>query len=455
MLDFDFTNPEFEDILREKIDFSTTYWTTKLLVTDITKIVKAKKAHLKLGLKTEEDAIDVCLHFCSLLLNVGYDHSERADRKNRKVNLHSVILGEAYKSFRLNGEITKRYIVIKKFLVTNKIINTYDYYSTATGESKPIELVDYYYYLERQAKFIKRLATSQLIKSHIINSKQQFYNAYKTNSIISVLFKTYPHLEIPSLKEVKAEADRIIKNKEQLTRGRKLVKLHRYSKTHPKFKKLIKQKRICFYEDSLEIFTRNTTDGFYLPKISEKNAGGRVVDSFNLMPSWIRKLIKINGERLVTLDFKCLHPNIVLSLYNSHLKYITHQQVCNELNEILQLKKPLSIHSIKTQHLSVFNQTAKKIKLYKVYHYYNLKDPDFMDVLLKEKENNPKLTTKKMFTKEVELMTTIMDQFDALNIKALYIYDAVMVEPKNVTKALEIMNAAAIKLNIHTIATKD
>lgn len=64
-----------------------------------------------------------------------------------------------------------------------------------------------------------------------------------------------------------------------------------------------------------------------IPTVGDERSGGRVVDSFTLMPAWIRNEININGKKLTECDYIALHPNIAVKLYDGIESYLTHPKV--------------------------------------------------------------------------------------------------------------------------------
>src|SRR5690606_23644479 len=109
-------------------------------------------------------------------------------------------------------------------------------------------------------------------------------------------------------------------------------------------------------------------NGYLTPNVGDYKSGGRVVDSFNLMPSWIRSIVKIDNEEIIELDYKALHPNIAISLYKGSTKYLTHYKVANILKEELS--------SVKIEHLSFFNKRLKDMMRSPLYHYYSKEEPE-------------------------------------------------------------------------------
>ena len=70
-------------------------------------------------------------------------------------------------------------------------------------------------------------------------------------------------------------------------------------------------------------------------------------DSFNLMSSWIRELIKIDEEEIVEVDYKALHPNLATKIYEGRSRFILHQDVANSLNlEVKEVKIVITSYSI-------------------------------------------------------------------------------------------------------------
>ena len=51
-----------------------------------------------------------------------------------------------------------------------------------------------------------------------------------------------------------------------------------------------------FIEDNIKMFEYLTNRGFMIPSAGDEKSGGRIVDSFTLMPTWIREQITINSK---------------------------------------------------------------------------------------------------------------------------------------------------------------
>ena len=58
-----------------------------------------------------------------------------------------------------------------------------------------------------------------------------------------------------------------------------------------------------------------------IPVIGDENCP-RVYDSLSLIPSWIRNEIKFDGINMYEADYKCLHPNLIMNIYQQKMNCI-------------------------------------------------------------------------------------------------------------------------------------
>ena len=184
-----------------------------------------------------------------------------------------------------------------------------------------------------------------------------------------------------------------------------------------------------------------------IPIIGNYKSGGRVFDSFSLMPSWIRKSVKIDNEPIVEVDFKALHPNIAMSIYGGSKKFLTHQQVAEESG--------IAIKRVKIQHLSFFNETLMGMKWSPLYKYYQKTEPLLLKNIEYEKkssEYNYRITSMRMFAKEVEIMTECIRRLNEIGIYVGYIYDALFCKESEREIVKKIMNEVVVELGVYTIA---
>jgi hypothetical protein len=262
------------------------------------------------------------------------------------------------------------------------------------------------------------------------------------NPICKNIIKMYAGLTLPTKEQIIKEAKRLIKLDFKTKKGKKLTFLNKHPKSYYKH-----SKQISFVEVGIEIFEYLTSNGLMVPKVGSEDSGGRVVDSMTLMPSWIRNLIKWNGKRLHECDYSALHPNIAISLYGGQSKHLKHGDLANELG--------LDIKQIKVEHLSFFNKTTHQMKESPLFDYYQSNEPSMLRNIITEKhstEHKHRITSLRMFAKEVEIMTEVIAILNADGIYVLYVYDALLCTPKDTKRVLEVMDRVALKHGVFTTA---
>ena len=262
------------------------------------------------------------------------------------------------------------------------------------------------------------------------------------NPICRNLIKMYAGLTLPNKEQLIKEAKRLITKGYKTKKGKELKFLNKHLMSYYKH-----PEQISFVEDGLEIFEYLTNNGLMVPKVGGENSGGRVVDSLTLMPSWIRNLIKWNGKRLYECDYSALHPNIAISLYGGHTQHLKHGDLANDLR--------LDVKQIKVEHLSFFNKTTHQMKESPLYDYYEAKEPRMLRNIITEKhstEHKHKITSRRMFAKEVEIMTEVIVTLNAEGIYVLYVYDALLCSPKDTKRVLSLMDRVALKNDVYTTA---
>lgn len=399
---------------------------------------KIPKRYLDKIDKNKKYAVEKCLLFCSNLTStIFFDDKWKS--------LSSEILNEQFKkgkdntfkythvvdALKYKSDITDPIIQIKK----NKLGNdTYQEGITC----KSYSFTDIFY----NNKLFKYTITNP----EIITKRNNFIYgqiAKATENIIATnLLKLYPRIDLPSESELKAEANRLIKENHKTKKGKILTKLNNHSKDY--FKDASHR---SFVEENIKAFKFYTDISYMIPSIGDSKSGGRVVDSFVLMPSWIRNLITIDGEQVVLVDFKALHPNIAMSLYQGSKRYLTHQKVAEESG--------IDLKDVKIQHLSFFNKEIRDMKKSRLYNYYKKSEPLFLQKIEDEKTNSEfkhKITSMRMFAKEVEIMTECIKQLNSKDIYVGYVYDALFCKESEGEIVKEIMNNVAKELGVYTIA---
>jgi hypothetical protein len=256
------------------------------------------------------------------------------------------------------------------------------------------------------------------------------------------LMQLYPHITLPTIEEIKSHARKLIKQGYHTKKGRRLCFLNKKKRKYDD-----SEDKLAYVEDAIEIFLYLTEHGFKVPTIGNEYSGGRIVDSFTLMPSFIRQMIKIDGEPIAECDYSALHPNIAMTLFNGSEKYITHQKVADHLG--------IDVAIIKTEHLSFFNKHPKQMKSSVLYGYYMEKEPALMKRLIDRKytaERRYKITSQEMMNLEVALMTAVIERLDAEGILVGYVYDALFCKQSDAERVKIVMDEEAANMRIYTVA---
>ncbi len=288
---------------------------------------------------------------------------------------------------------------------------------------------------------------SDYVRKQWYSNQLLSYTRAIQNPIAKNLILMYPNVELPTLAEVKKEAKRLVKAGYVTKKGKLLTFLNKHPNTYFK-----NHEQRSFVEDAIEIYDYLVIkNGLMIPQPSEDNAGGRVYDSLNLLPTWIRSLVKYKGEPIVELDYSCLHPNIACSLYGGNSEYLKHIDLVEELG--------LSVEKVKKEHLSFFNKKVVQMKQSPLFEYYNKLEPCMMQNIIndkiynseyKHKRDKHKITSKRMFNLEVKIMTEVINKINTLGIHAIYVFDALYAHPNDVETVKHIMNQTALNNNVKT-----
>ncbi len=192
------------------------------------------------------------------------------------------------------------------------------------------------------------------------------------NIICKNLINVYGDITLPTKEQILKEAKRLIKFEGGYftEKQKKLTFLNKHSRDY--FKDSDKR---SFVEDAVEIFEYLTDNGLMIPSAGGEESGGRIVDSFTLMPSWIRNLVKYKGKILIECDYKALHPNIAIKLYGGNKGYITHGDIALELKDDV---------NVKVEHLS-FNKEVWQMKQSPLFEYYQKHEPKMIQNIINEK----------------------------------------------------------------------
>lgn len=374
----------------------------------------------------KETAVELCLIFLSNLSDAYYDNTVGWKR------LHSKLLNEV-----IGGHNTYLKIINLLLKGTNKgpiIERSLNY--TPGQESYRYRLADGY----RDKGVTKYDFKTTYCRNQL--SKQYFkrLDVAIKNPIARNLISMYSQIELPTIKEIKQEAKRLIKEGYRTKKGKILTMRNKHSNDY-----WVDADNRSFVEDNIELFLRLTENGFLIPTVGEERSGGRVTDSFVFMSSWIRNLCKINGERISEADYSTLHPNIAIKLYKGSSEYITHDKV----SEMSGIDKK----EVKVEHLSFFNKKWTSIEKSFLYDHYLKTEPIMMKNMFTDKDMfGHKITSKRLFKMEVDIMTSVIKRLNDMNIYVGYVYDALFCSQKNKSIVLRIMNEEIIKFGVKTIA---
>jgi hypothetical protein len=262
------------------------------------------------------------------------------------------------------------------------------------------------------------------------------------NVVCVNLLEFYKIVELPTIQEVCDEGRRLIASNYINKKGKRLVSLNKKAKSNYSY-----QEQVCFVEDAIKIYKYLTENGLLIPKAGGESSGGRVVDSFTLMPSWIRKLTKVNGQPMVECDYSCLHPNIAVSLYGGDSQYLTHESVSSESG--------IDKSVVKIEHLSFFNKNKWSMEQSELYDYYTNSQPAMIYNIITEKllsVHQHKVTSRRLFKKEVEIMSEVIQRLNDKGIYVGYVYDALFCCPDHSFLVKNVMDEVIVEFGVYTTA---
>lgn len=286
----------------------------------------------------------------------------------------------------------------------------------------------------------------ELQTPYLINRRRKEFfrnlNVAYQNVIASNLIQLYGTIDLPSSKQEILNQGKILAKNKAKTKKNKIITL-RNKQSNNAWKDTSKR---TFVEDSIELYEYLTDNGFMIPSIGTDKSGGRVVDSFVLMPSWIRSLIKIDGEEIIEVDVKAMHPNLAIKIYGGNEKYLTHQMVSEKTN--------IALLDVKEEHLSFFNKQLWQMKESPLWEYYQKNEPLMMKNIIDDKyKNGYKITSKKMFKLEVEIMTEVIKRLNEKGIYVGYVYDALFCKKSEASIVKEMMNKIINEFEVYTLAS--
>ncbi|MGO2102095.1 MAG: hypothetical protein ACTH3E_03515, partial [Psychroflexus halocasei] len=385
----------------------------------------------------DELAKEKCLILASLLTYTVFNQEGRYWK-----SLSSTIMDSQFKKGADNTRIYSKVISALKYS-TDKTYPVIECFKNEDNRESYQEGNYSKKYKFHDSKLNNNIETYELKFDENIKKLRKRYlkklNKANDNKIVKNLIKVYEFIELPSLKELDIYSKGLVKQKHKTKKGKLLTRLNNKPKSYYSYKK-----NRSFVEDNIKLFKCLTDSGFLIPNIGDYKSGGRVVDSFNLMPSWIRSLIKIEDEPIVELDFKALHPNIASSIYGDVNYQITH--------ESLEKALELPLKEVKIEHLSFFNKRIDDMKKSPLFDYYYKSEKEMLKNLMNEKikYKSHKITSQKLFKKEVSIMSSIIKKLNDLEIYVIYVYDALYCKRSDRKIVKKIMNRVIQNHGVNT-----
>lgn len=410
----------------------------------IPKKVKRSVSRLPKGVLNKIDndkniAIEKCLDFVSNFTGTIFYE----DQKDKWRNLSSKYLDETYRKGKNNTRIYRRIINSLQYSTnsTYPIIeikkNEYGNESYMSNEfSKAYRLTSHF---ESDTLVNYNLKNEDLISKKRKKYLEKISDAIK-NDISRNLLQVYKAVELPTLEQIENRGDELIGINYRTKKGKLIARL-----SNRKKEKIKDFKSKSFVEENIKQFNYLTKNGLFIPIIGGFKSGGRVVDSFTLMPSWIRELIKIDGENVVEVDFKALHPNLCMCLYGGESKYLTHKQVADYLGK--------SLNEVKIEHLSFFNKHPNEMEKSLLFEYYLKNESEMLNRLISDKQKNGyKVSSRKFFKLEVEIMNEAIKRLNSEGIYLIYVYDALVCKISHRERVKQVMNQVVLDFKVYTIA---
>lgn len=388
------------------------------------------RKYCKTKLKNVDDNLDIavekCLVFLSNLASTYY-----TDSKWKPLN--AMLLHEQSKNTDNTFIYTKIIDVLTTGTSTGAFIEVDKSYQVGF-ESKKFRLTETYL----RAGLIEYLIQD----AGIIRTRNKMYHQQLakaiTNPICYNLIMMYQNIDLPTSEELLIIGKRLVKEGRTTKKNKILTMRNKHLNDY-----WVDADNRSFVEDNIKLFEFLTGRGFMIPSAGDISSGGRVVDSFTLMPAWIREQITVDSRKLAECDYVALHPNIAMKIYDGSASYLTHEAVAERTG--IDLKK------VKVEHLSFFNMKWNQMRNSPLFAYYSTNEPDMLARIYKDKdEHGHKITTHKMFKLEVEIMSAVIRDLNAKGVYVLYVYDALVCEEKDGAIVTQTMNRIILEHGVKT-----
>lgn len=191
----------------------------------------------------------------------------------------------------------------------------------------------------------------------------------------------------------------------------------------------------------ISIFNYLVKNSLLIPLISEKS--GRVFTSFNLIPSWIRELFLIDGEKTKGLDIKASIPSILNTIFGGHT--IDYNYFVEKYNIDYSDAKIMVLKFL-------FSSNRASKQMTKTYTYFQETNKDLLKKITDYKQvfGNKKLANH-LFKIEAEMMEETIKELRKQDIYVYYIFDELIGKEKDYETIKEKMIENLIKFKINTI----
>jgi hypothetical protein len=381
-------------------------------------------------LRTIDTNIDIAVEKCLVFL---YNLASTYYTNDKWKPLNAMLLHQQTKNANNTFIYTKIIDVLTTGTATGAFIEVDGSYQVGS-QSKKFRLTDTY---------LKAGLIEYIIKdTGIIRTRNKMYYQQwceaMSNPICSNLIMMYPKIDLPTSSELLAIGKKLVKEGHTTKKG-KILTVRNKHKDHY----WLDVKNRSFVEDNIELFEFLTGRGFMIPSAGDFRSGGRVVDSFTLMPAWIREQITIEGKNLAECDYSALHPNIAVKLYDGKTSCLTHENVAEQAG--IDLKK------VKKLHLSFFNMKWDDMRKSPLFAYYSKNEPDMLARIYHDKnEHGHKITSQKMFAVEVGIMSDVIRDLNAKGVYVLYVYDALLCEENHSKLVTDTMNRIILEQGVKT-----
>ena len=397
------------------------------LLKQLDTIFKNKKNYSDISINKNFALDKVCIFISLILPNTDYNNGVKSVQAKK-----------------IKKEVGNNYTKIIKLLKDNNIIEVDNSYQ-AESFSRTYKLADKFDTNKRVTYIIK---SERIIKerSIIIFDKLK---ALESNPIARNELEFYKHVEIPTNAQANARGKELSRQGATTNKG----KLITYDVGRNK-NSFDNHENRSFVSDALKNLKRIRENGLEIPIVSTGTGGGRVTTSLTRLNSWVRDMLTVNSEPLVSLDFKSLHPAIAQKLYKGSNVFVDHSEIAKFLGT--------DRTTAKIQHLKFFNLDYNSFESSKIYNFYKEREPKMIAELLEEKRIQPMITkngkkkrypvtSEKLFNAESDLMGEIISILNnEFGVYGCYVYDCLMIQADDVEKAKEIMELGLKNNNINT-----